>query len=144
MIRMNLQFFGSRGTGSSLGGGSEGDNVKIAGLTDVWSYRHQQGNEPFVDEINKGAQRMERDWPGLFGTTVNTVDAVEFEGAAKTGILGFWQPGTGRLALNQNYTDIDKMNAAYDGAVKSEYHPPRGNRTGTEAVALHEMGHALT
>ena len=36
------------------------------------------------------------------------------------------------------------MNDTYDAAVKSGYHPSRGNKSGTEAVTYHEMGHALT
>lgn len=46
--------------------------------------------------------------------------------------------------LNQNFTNVDKMNSVYDNGVAQGFHPSRGDRTGTEAVALHEMGHAVT
>lgn len=36
------------------------------------------------------------------------------------------------------------MNKAYDQCVDAGFHPPRGNKTGIEAVAAHEMGHRLT
>lgn len=36
------------------------------------------------------------------------------------------------------------MNAAYDKCVKSNFHPPRGKKSGLEAVASHELGHRLT
>ena len=45
---------------------------------------------------------------------------------------------------NSCYAYIDKMNQVMDDAHKAGYHPSRGNKTGTEAVALHESGHALT
>lgn len=143
MIELNLQLFGGNGSsGPSLGSGGGGLNPNdIKSETDVWSYRHRKGNEAFVDEINTGVGRIQSDFPDLMDT-VNTVNTAELKGAAKQGVLGFY--GGGTVALNQNYTDINKMNSVYDASVKSGFHPSRGSRTGTEAVALHETGHALT
>lgn len=140
-IEMNLQLFGGRGaSGESLSSGS-GKNINILNTEDVWSYRHNRDNEPFVDEINKGVGRIATDFPGVMDN-VNTVDAAELGGKDREGTLGFY--GDGQLALNQNYTDPDKMNNVYDKAVRDGYHPSRGGLSGTQAVALHEMGHALT
>ena len=36
------------------------------------------------------------------------------------------------------------MNDTMDRAAQQGFHPSRGNKSGTEAVALHEGGHALT
>lgn len=36
------------------------------------------------------------------------------------------------------------MNYVYDKATEAGYHPSRGDKSGTQAVAYHEMGHALT
>lgn len=136
---------GGRGSGSggaSLGGGS-GVNVNIINQTDVWSYRHRPDNEPFVDAINTGVRAMQDDFPDVMDT-VNSVNAAKLGGADNLHTLGFYSPADKSVALNQNYTDIGKMNSVYDQAVSSGFHPSRGNKSGTEAVALHEMGHALT
>lgn len=132
---------GGRGGSSGMGGG--GENVNIVGSTDVWSYRHNQTNEPFVDAINTGVKRIHDDFPGIMDT-VASVDAAELGGKDKLTVLGFYSSGDKTVALNLNFTDVDKMNRVYDQAVARGYHPSRGNLSGTESVALHEMGHALT
>lgn len=141
MIKLNLQLFGGRGAGGPALSKGSGKSINIQSETDVWSYRHQSGNEPFVDAINSSVRDMADDFPGLMDD-VREVNSAKLGGADKTNTLGFY--GNGRVALNENYTDVGKMNRVYDEAVKSGYHPSRGNKTGTEAVAYHEMGHALT
>ena len=74
--------------------------------------------------------------------TIYSVNTVEMGGTDKTSTLGIY--GNGRVGLNSNFTDIKKMNSVYDASVKSGFHPSRGKLSGTEAVALHETGHALT
>lgn len=50
----------------------------------------------------------------------------------------------GNLAVNKSYFDSKKMDAAYDRCVESGFHPDRGNKSGLEATAAHELGHRLT
>lgn len=134
---------GGRGSsGPSLSDGSD-KNINIIGETDVWTYRHNPNNEPFVDAINSGARRIHEDFPGMM-EAVQNVSASELGGADKMGVLGYYSELDKTVAVNENYTDIDKMNRVYDRAVSEGYHPARGNLSGTEAVTLHEMGHALT
>ena len=144
MMKLNLQYFGGRGSssdGESLASGS-GKPVNIISETDVWTYRHNPNNAPYVDSINSSVREMSDDFPSLMRDTVNSVDTVEFGGADKTGTLGIY--GDGRVGLNSNYTNIEKMNAVYDKGVQKGYHPGRGNKNAVEAVTYHEMGHALT
>lgn len=131
---------GSSGIGPSLSG-SSGKPINIVNETDVWSYRHDEDNEPFVDAINTGVKAIQDDFKDLM-KSVDVVSASELGGADKISTLGYY--GGGTVGINKEYTDIGKMNLVYDASVKTKYHPPRGNKTGTEAVALHEMGHALT
>ncbi len=135
---------GGRGgdSGLSLPEGS-GANVNVISTEDVWSYRHNPDNEDFVDAINTGAARIQDDFRDLMNT-VSVVAAAELGGLDRTQTLGFYDPDDKTVALNINYTNIDKMNKTYDDGVSSGYHPGRGDRSGTEAVALHELGHALT
>lgn len=141
MIELNLQYFGGRGSGGPSLGNGGGGSINIKSETDVWSYRHKKGNEAFVDSINSSVSDIENDFPGLM-QSVRSVNSAELGGADKQSTLGFY--GDGRVSINANYTDINKMNNVYDASVKTGYHPSRGNKNGTEAVAYHEMGHALT
>lgn len=143
MIKLDLQRFGGRGgDGSSLSGGGNNGPSQIFNEEDVWSYRHNQNNEPFVDSINGAARDVQRDFPGLM-TDVNNIQAGEFGGMESQTVLGCWT-SDGNLIMNKNYTNVQKMNDVYDKAVQTGYHPSRGNKTGTEAVTYHELGHALT
>lgn len=141
MIKLDLQLFGGRGADSAGLSQGSGKSINIKNETDVWSYRHQSGNEPFVDAINSSVRDIADDFPGLM-SDVREVNSAELGGADKTQTLGFY--GNGRVALNENYTNVDKMNNVYDRAVADGYHPGRGDKSGTEAVTYHEMGHALT
>lgn len=144
-FKIDLQLFGGRGSMSSGGGGSlgkgGGEMINIVSATDVWSYRHNKNNEPFVDSINSSVRDISDDFPGVMDT-VRAVDAAELGGADRTSTLGFY--GGGRLGMNQYYTDAGRMDTAYDQAVKDGFHPSRGNKGAVEAVTYHEMGHALT
>ena len=134
------------GPGGQGGGKLGGGNINEKKSTDVWSYRHDPNNAPFVDAINSAARTLENDFPGLM-KDVNKVNAVELGGNQRTQVLGYYMTdGSGKHSVNINteYTDIDVMNATMDAAAKSGFHPSRGNKSGTEAVALHEFGHALT
>ena len=142
MFELNLQYFGGRGSGSSLTIGS-GQSINIKNETDVWSYRHNPDNEPFVDMINTSVARMQEDFKDIM-ETVYHVNAAELGGADKMQTLGFYSPNGGGVSLNKYYTNVAAMNAAYDEAIKAQYHPARGSKSGVEAVAFHEMGHALT
>ena len=135
---------GGRGakSGGGLAGGS-GVGVNITSETDVWSYRHNPNNEAYVDAINSGVRSVQEDFPDMMDT-VQHVNTATLAGADATGVLGFYNYGDKTVALNSNYTNVDKMNRVYDDSVAAGFHPSRGNKTGTEAVAIHEMGHALT
>ena len=127
--------------GESLSTGS-GKSMTILNPVDVWSYRHNPNNEAYVDAINSSVRDIANDFPDIMRSTVGRVDAAEFGGADRLSTLGCY--GNGTLTMNKNYTNVDKMNAVYDNAVKSGYHPSRGDKNGTEAVTYHEMGHAIT
>lgn len=129
------------GDGKSLSGGGSGENINVKSQTDVWSFRHTSGNEAFVDAINTSVRDMERDFPGLMNS-VNSVNSATLGGADRTKTLGFYNPDAKSVSLNDNYVNIDKMNNIYDKS--GNYHPSRGNKSGTQAVAYHEMGHALS
>lgn len=129
---------GSSGTGESLGSGG-GNDIQINNEVDVWSYRHNRNNEPFVDDINSGVRTIQEDFPGVM-QVVDRVEVASFSGKDGARALGV-HTSDGVVALNRKYTDVARMNDVYDSGGK--YHPGRGNKSAVEAVALHEVGHAL-
>ena len=138
---------GGRGSSSSGGGGGGknlsskgGTKIRIVSEEDIWSTRHNPSNAPFADDINSGVRDIQGDFDGVMNT-VNTVVAAELGGKDKDSVLGYY--GQGRLGINKEYTNPAKMNRVYDEATKTGYHPSRGNKSGTEAVTYHEMGHAI-
>ena len=133
---------GSSKSEGSLGGGS-GKPVDILDQTDVWSYRHNPNNEPFVDSINGSVRDIHDDFPGIMDD-VSVVNSATLGGADKVQTLGFYSRDSQSVSLNDNYTNVNKMNSIYDESVKAGYHPSRGDKNGVEAVTYHEMGHALT
>ena len=48
------------------------------------------------------------------------------------------------VAFNTSYFSKATMDTAYASCVKSGFHPSSGKKSGLEAVASHELGHALT
>lgn len=142
-LKYNLQFFGGRGAGGESLSDSKGALINIKNTEDVWSIRNHEGNAPYVDQINSSVATIKNDFPGVMDT-VQSVDAATYGGADAVGTLGHWSSGSGTLAINKRYTDVQRMNEIYDKSVESGYHPSRGIKTGVEAVTYHEMGHALT
>ena len=139
MIKLNLQLFGGRGSGS--GGGDGGDllgkqgNVgKVSGIRDMISERGQRQVE--TDDVLSVARRM----TGLYGDE----GAIEqFQIANMSGGAMAYYDSDGNIAMNERYMNSAGMDKAYDTAVKSGFHPSRGNKSGVQAVASHEYGHAL-
>lgn len=139
MIKYDLQFFGGRGAGLGSGGGGL-SRANILNETDVWSYRHNRNNAPFVDSINTAARNLQEEFPDLM-QHVTSVNAATL-GGKDASTLGYYDRLSRSVSLNTNYTNINKMNTVYDS--DKTFHPSRGNRDAVEAVTAHEMGHAIT
>lgn len=130
---------GSDSGGPGLGGGKEKD-IKILNPVDVWSYRHRQGNEPFVDAINEGVRTVADDFPTVMND-LNFVNTATFGGRDGAMVLGVYSPSDKQLAMAKKYTEVDRMNQVYDRG--GNFHPSRGDKTAVQAVTMHEMGHAV-
>lgn len=133
MIRLDLQFFGGRGSVSS-GGGTGGLNPSdILGTESLLSYSGKQS------EINQVGSVL-KDVNDRYGAILDDVQVATLKPGAST--MAYYD-SDGNLAVNVAYFDSAKMNDAYDRTVKTGFHPSRGNKTGLEAVAAHEMGHKI-
>ena len=138
-MKLNLQQFGGRGSGSGKGGGDllgrQGNTGEISNARDMLSERSKRVTE--TDDVLSVGRRM----TGLYGgeSAVNQFQIAKVSG----GTMAYYD-ADGNLALNEKYMNSEGMNRAYDAAVKNGFHPSRGGKSGIEAVAAHEYGHALT
>jgi len=134
-MRINLQFFGGRGAGSS-GGGTGG--VNPADIVETESLLSASGKTP---EINQVMQSV-KDVYDKYGKTLTDIQLATMKG--KGSLTMAYYDSNGNLAINKAYFDSKTMTKAYDECVKKGFHPSRGNKTGLEAVSYHELGHKLT
>jgi hypothetical protein len=63
-------------------------------------------------------------------------------GVADAGTMAYYDGAN--IAFNKQYFNKQLMEGAYANDVKSGFHPSQGNKTALQAVASHELGHALT
>jgi len=127
---------GGRGSGSGGGGllGKQGNVGKVSNIRDMISERGSRQIE--TDDVLSVARRMN----GLYGESgqINQFQIANMSGGAMA-----YYDTNGNIAMNDSYMNTAAMNAAYDSGAKSGFHPSRGNKSGVEATASHEYGHAL-
>ena len=130
---------GGRGSGSGKGGGDllgrQGNTGDISNVRDMISERSKRQAE--TDDVLSVGRRM----TGLYGgeSAVNQFQIAKVGG----GTMAYYD-SNGNLALNEKYMNSAGMDRAYDAAVQNGFHPSRGGKSGIQAVAAHEYGHALT
>ena len=125
------------GRPSTRGGATGGlDSADILGVTSLISQR--EGSREEVDQT----MTVLRDVYERYGVDVTDAQLATIGGKGASTMA--YYDSFGNLAINTKYFDAAKMDRAYDDCVKSKFHPPRGNKTGIEAVTAHELGHRLT
>ncbi len=138
MFRIDLQFFGGRGSRSSGGGGGGTGGVSAADILDTRSLiSEREGKRELVDET----LAVFNDVYEEYGAQVNDIQLATM--TPGSGTLAYYDYG-GNIAFNEVYFNSAKMNAAYEYSVKTGFHPSNGNKTALQAVAAHELGHKLT
>lgn len=125
---------GSSGGGAGLGGGGGHDVTPISSRNLI---SEREGNPQEVDEVLS----VLKDINDQYGYTIYDANVVDIGNSTA---IAYYELGTDNIAVNQNYFDVAKMNDAYDRSVATRFHPGRGDKTGTQAVISHELGHALT
>ena len=137
MIKLNLQLFGGRGSssGGGGGGGTTGGNIKVLSTDSLLS---ASGKTNEINSVMGAVKKVSDD----YGVDLSDLRIAKLD-KKDQGVMAYYD-ASGNLAVNENYFNSKAMNSAYDNSVKSGYHPSRGNKSGLEAVASHELGHALT
>ena len=123
------------GRGASAGWDGGGNGPSPTKVDDLISQRERKRAE--VDQT----LTVLRDVRDQYGLTVDTEIGTFRPGAT---VMGYYDQASGNVGLSKAYFDAIKIDGSYDDCVRTRFHPPRGNKTGTEAVISHEMGHALT
>lgn len=124
--------------GKDWGSGSSDANPNdIKNIKDMISQRGSKTTE--VDNVLSVARSMNEQFgdDGII-YQFGTADMVK---SARTAMAVY---DGSNIIVNNRYMDSKKMNKAYDNSVKTGFHPSRGKKSGIEAVAAHEYGHALT
>ena len=138
-MKLDLQFFGGRGSGSGGWGapsGSSGANVGIKSTESLISARGERPQE--VDQILSAARDIERD----YGVTANDLQIATLD-KKDANTMGYFDPVAQNMAINVNYMNSDRVNKAYDRGVQYGEHPSRGNKSALESIAYHELGHSV-
>lgn len=137
MVKLNLQFFGGRGAGSSSGRARTGgiSNADIISTTSLVSYR--ESDQALVDETLD----VFNDVYDQYGAQVTDIQLATLKPGS--GALAYYD-ADGNIAFNQAYFNSGRMDKAYAECVKTGFHPSNGNKTALQAVAAHELGHKLT
>lgn len=131
---------GSGGSGGELGGGS-GKSINIKDQVDMISSR-DPNNQQQVDGVLTVSKQMV-DKYGDVAALEGTFQIATLGGQDAVSVLGFYDPDKGGISMNTNLMDSTKADSVYDKCVADGYHPSRGNKSGVEAIAAHEYGHAL-
>lgn len=140
MVKLNLQFFGGRG--ASSGGGGGGGNVGGGGAIDTESLvSMRNGDDPVAQAAADEVMSVFMEVSDQYGTSVEDIQVATMEPGSTT--LAYYDWGD-NIAFNKEYFDSAKMDTTYDRCVALGFHPGRGNKTGLQAVAAHELGHKLT
>lgn len=126
---------GGRGSSSSRGGATGGAGGKIISTTSLISARETKQVE--VDQVLSTLRAVAEQ----YGQDLNDVQLAKM--APGSAAMAYYD-ASGNLAINEAYFDAKTMDQTYDACVSSGFHPPRGAKTGLEAVAAHEVGHHLT
>lgn len=132
---------GSSNAGGSWTGGGGGMNPSdVADEKDMISSRNPN-NMAEVDDCLTVSKHF-TDMYGDGGMLEGSFQISTLKGVSKATVLGYYD-GNG-IGMNDVFLKSGTMNKVYDKAVADKYHPSRGNKSGIEAVAAHEYGHALT
>ena len=137
MIKIDLQFFGGRGSSSSSGryrGGGGLSEDAIKSTTSLISER--EGQQVAVDEV----LQVSSDFLDEFGVTADDWLVAEID--PKAGALAYAER-SGTIGINKDYFGDGKMENVYADCVAAGFHPSNGNKTALQAVTAHELGHRI-
>lgn len=130
----------SKGGGGNIGGnGSSGVSANTPKMPANGQYMNiMQMAGQYPKEV-QDVMNVLADVEDKYGARVRDTKVV----ASNSNWFGAYSANN-ELKINANYFNGQTMDKAYDSCVRIKFHPPRGSKSGMEAVVAHEMGHRLT
>ena len=127
---------GGRGASSSgrYGGGGGLSPADILSTNSFVSERHNYDISNDVLDVFKNVNEE-------YGYVIGDILVAKIKGKSNNTMA--YYDGT-NIGFNEAYASTKVLNKAYANCVKSGFHPSNGNKSPAEAVASHELGHALT
>ena len=127
---------GGRGASSSgrYGGGGGLSPADILSTNSFVSERHNYDISNDVLDVFKNVNEE-------YGYVIGDILVAKIK-SKKNHTMAYYD-GT-NIGFNEAYASTKVLNKAYADCVKSGFHPSNGNKSPAEAVASHELGHALT
>lgn len=127
---------GGRGASSSgrYGGGGGVSPADILSTNSFVSERHNYDISNDVLDVFKNVNEE-------YGYVIGDILVAKIKGKSNNTMA--YYDGT-NIGFNEAYASTKVLNKAYANCVKSGFHPSNGNKSPAEAVASHELGHALT
>lgn len=136
MLKINIQLFGGRGS-SSGGFGGGGSGLSSADILETSSFVSERGNYPeTVDE----ALQVFKDVNDEYGFVINDIEMAKLKSGANA--IAYYDGSN--IGWNETFMNKQTLEKSYADCVKQGFHPSKGNKTAVQAVASHELGHALS
>ena len=135
MLKINIQLFGGRG--SSSGGFSGGGGLSAGDILSTTSFVSERGN--YQDTVDE-ALGVFKDVQDKYGFVINDIEMATME----KGVNAIAYYDGSNIGWNETFMNKKTLEASYADCVKQGFHPSAGNKTAVQAVASHELGHAIT
>lgn len=116
-----------------------GGNVNPNNIVDERDMIVERGERTeIVDQVLTVSRDMLNDYPDA---PLDQLLIATLKGSDGDSVLGYYDGKN--IAINDKFFN-EAMETAYVECVKAGFHPSNGNKTGLQAVAAHEFGHAVT
>lgn len=138
MVKINLQMFGGRGarSGGRQGGGG---GLKAGDILSTTSLVSERENDEYYSVAGNILGSV-KDVYDEYGLQLDDMHIAELKQSANA--IAYYDGAN--IGWNKTFMSEERLNASYADCVEAGFHPSNGKRTPAEAVAYHELGHALT
>ena len=128
--------FNMGGRGASSSGRYGGGGLSPADILSTNSFVSERHNYDISNDVLDVFKNVNEE----YGYVIGDILVAKIKGKSKA--MAYYD-GT-NIGFNEAYASTKVLNKSYADCVKSGFHPSNGNKSPAEAVASHELGHALT
>ena len=125
------------GRGASSSGRYGGGGLSPADILSTNSFVSERHNYDISNDVLDVFKNVNEE----YGYVIGDILVAKIKGKSNNTMA--YYDGT-NIGFNEAYASTKVLNKAYADCVKSGFHPSNGNKSPAEAVASHELGHALT